>query len=281
MKTGQESWVIAAQKPGLDLKLKELWAYRDLLMLLVQRDFISFYKQTILGPLWFFIQPLLTTITFTLIFGHLAKLPTDGLPQSLFYMTGITLWNYFSECFTKTATAFKDNAAVFGKVYFPRLLAPLSTVISNLIRFGIQLFLLLICMGFYWCNGGEFQIGPIAMLFPVLILFTALQGLGLGLIVAALTTKYRDILFLLGFAIQLLMYSTTVIYPLSAAPEHLRWIITINPMTTMIEAFRYGLLGKGSFTLGMLGYTAGFTMTMLLTGLIAFNKAEKNFIDII
>lgn len=273
--------MISPQRSLIDLNLKDIWAYRDLLALLIHRDFVSFYKQTILGPLWFFIQPLLTTITFTVIFGQLARLSTDGLPKPLFYMAGITVWNYFAECLNKTSTVFKDNAGIYGKVYFPRLIVPLNIVISNLLRFSIQFVLFLGCLLFYHFKGISFHFTWTIAIFPFIILLSALQGLGLGMIIASLTVKYRDILFLVGFGLQLLMYSTTVIYPLSTTPENLRWIIAANPMTAVIETFRYGVLGKGSFNLMSIGYSFICASFLLLMGIILFNKAEKNFIDTI
>lgn len=264
-----------------DLKFGDVWRYRDLLLMFVKRDFVSFYKQTIFGPLWFFIQPILTTIVFTFVFGNLAGLSTDGLPQFLFYLSGVTAWNYFSDCITKTSTVFKDNANIFGKVYFPRLIMPLSIVASNLVRFGVQLIMLLIVMGYYAYIGSDFHITSAILVFPVLVITMALLGLGLGLIITAMTTKYRDLSFLVTFGVQLLMYGTTVIYPLSAAPEKYKWLIQLNPMTGIIEAFRYGFLGKGEFTLNSIGYPIIFTLIVLFLGIIIFNKTEKTFVDTI
>jgi len=263
----------------LDLKLKDVWHYRDLLLLLVRRDFVSFYKQTILGPLWFFIQPLFTTIIYTFIFGNLAGISTQGIPKPLFYMAGITAWNYFSECLTKTSTVFKDNAGVFGKVYFPRLIMPLSIVISNLIRFAVQMLLFLLMMAYFGFKGGAFHITSYVLLFPVLVILMALFGLGFGMIISALTTKYRDLVFLVSFGVQLLMYATTVVYPLSAAPEKYRWMIALNPMTPIIETFRLGFLGEGYFSWSHLGYSAAVTLIIVICGVIIFNKTERNFID--
>jgi len=274
--------VIEPQSSLLDLNLKDVWRYRDLLWLLVKRDFVSFYKQTILGPLWFFIQPLFTTIIFTFIFGNLAGLSTAGLPQPLFYMAGITAWNYFADCLTKTSTVFRDNAHIFGKVYFPRLIMPLSIVVSNLVRFGVQMLLFFVMIGYYLIQsemGSLFHPNVYVLLFPVLVLMMALLGLGLGLIITALTTKYRDLAFLITFGVQLMMYATTVIYPLSAAPLKYRWLIELNPMTGIIEAFRYGFLGQGVFTLDSFGYSVIFTLVSLLCGVLIFNKTEKSFVD--
>lgn len=282
MSKNEESWEIAPKNNLLDLKLKEVWAYRDLLGLLVRRDFVSFYKQTILGPLWFFIQPLFTTIIFTFIFGNLAGISTDGLPKPLFYMAGITAWNYFADCLTKTSTVFKDNASIFGKVYFPRLIMPLSIVVSNLVRFGVQMILFFVFMAYYYFNGAAFHINWAIVLFPVVVVLMALLGLGTGMIISAMTTKYRDLAFLVGFGVQLLMYATTVIYPLSTAIEKYptySWLIEYNPMTPIIETFRYGFLGEGSFSWGSLGYSTGVTLLFLVIGTLIFNKVEKTFVD--
>jgi lipopolysaccharide transport system permease protein len=262
-----------------DLKFKDVWHYRDLLVLFVKRDIVSFYKQTILGPLWFFIQPLFTTIIYTFIFGNLAAISTDGLPQFLFYLAGITTWNYFADCLTKTSTVFRDNSSIFGKVYFPRLILPLSIVIGNLLRFGVQMLLFFGMMGYYYWQGIIFTPTWSLLMFPLLILMMALLGLGLGLIVTAMTTKYRDLAFLVTFGVQLMMYTTTVIYPLSAATEKYKKIIELNPMTGIIEAFRYSFLGKGEFSAWSIGYSALITLLVLFFGIIIFNKTEKSFVD--
>lgn len=282
----EENWdmEITPKNNLFDLRLKDVWYYRDLLLLFVRRDFVSFYKQTILGPLWFFIQPIFTTIIFTFIFGNLAGISTDGLPQPLFYMAGITAWNYFAECLTKTSTVFKDNANIFGKVYFPRLIMPLSIVVSNLVRFGVQLLLFIIMIIYYLIIGKHFGPNWFILLFPVIVLLMACLGLGLGMIISAMTTKYRDLAFLVTFGVQLLMYATTVIYPLSTAIEKYpayAWIIQYNPMTPLIETFRYGFLGSGSFSWESLGYCAGITVLIMLSGIVVFNKVEKNFVDTI
>jgi lipopolysaccharide transport system permease protein len=276
-----EEWdlVIEGTNSLFDLKFKDIWRYRDLLMMFVKRDFVSFYKQTILGPLWFFIQPLFTTIIFTFIFGQLARISTDGLPQPLFYLAGITAWNYFADCLTKTSTVFKDNSNIFGKVYFPRLILPLSIVASNLVRFGVQLLLFFAMMGYYGWQGASFMPTWALLMFPIWVLMMALLGLGLGLIITAMTTKYRDLAFLVTFGVQLLMYTTTVIYPLSAAPEKYKRIIELNPMTGIIEAFRYSFLGKGEFSAWSVGYSALITILVLFFGIIIFNKTEKSFVD--
>lgn len=272
---------IEPQSSLFKLNLKDVWRYRDLLWLFVKRDFVSFYKQTILGPLWFFIQPLFTTIIFTFIFGNLAGISTDGLPQPLFYMAGITAWNYFADCLTKTSTVFKDNANIFGKVYFPRLIMPLSIVASNLVRFIVQMILFVMMIAYYTIQGANFHFTWAISLFPFLILLMALLGLGLGLIITALTTKYRDLAFLITFGVQLMMYATTVIYPLSAAPEKYRNLIALNPMTGIIEAFRFGFLGQGELTFQSLGYSTLVTLISLVLGVVIFNKTEKTFVDTI
>ena len=272
---------IEPQSSLFKLNLKDVWRYRDLLWLFVKRDFVSFYKQTILGPLWFFIQPLFTTIIFTFIFGNLAGISTDGLPQPLFYMAGITAWNYFADCLTKTSTVFKDNANIFGKVYFPRLIMPLSIVASNLVRFIVQMILFVIMIAYYALQGANFHFTWAVALFPYLVLLMALLGLGLGLIITALTTKYRDLAFLVTFGVQLMMYATTVIYPLSAAPEKYKNLIALNPMTGIIEAFRNGFLGQGELTFQSLGYSTLVTLISLVIGVVIFNKTEKTFVDTI
>lgn len=276
-----EQWdlIIEGKTSLFDLKLREVWHYRDLLLMFVKRDFVSFYKQTILGPLWFFIQPLFTTIIFTFVFGNLAGLSTDGLPKPLFYLAGVTAWTYFAECIIKTSTVFKDNSKIFGKVYFPRVIMPLSIVTSNLVRFCVQMLLFLGMMGYYWAVGAKFQVTWAISLFPLLILLMAMLGLGIGLIISAMTTKYRDLSFLVSFGVQLLMYLTTVIYPLSAAPEKYKWLISLNPMTAIIEAFRYAFLGQGDVTVWSLSYSAAVTLVIMILGVLIFNKTEKNFVD--
>ncbi len=275
-----EQWtlIIKPKSGWLDLHLSDLWRYRDLIIMFVHRDF-SLYKQTILGPLWFIIQPLLTTLTFTVIFGNVAQLSTDGLPKVLFYLSGVTAWSYFSECLLKTSETFNHNSNIFGKVYFPRLAVPVSIVISNLIKFGIQLGLFL---GFYfYFMAGNSSIRPTTALFllPLLLLMMAGLGLGAGIIVASLTIRYRDLRFLLQFGVQLLMYSTPVIVPLSRIPEQYRGIIAANPMSPIIETFRYGFLGAGTFSWELLGYSAIFTIVILAAGVLLFNHVEKTFMD--
>jgi lipopolysaccharide transport system permease protein len=279
----EEHWdlVIEGKFSLFDLKLNDVWRYRDLLMMFVKRDFISSYKQTILGPLWFFIQPLLTTIAFTFVFGNLAGISCDGLPKPLFYMAGITAWNYFSDCLNKTSSVFSANAGIFGKVYFPRLIMPLSIVVSNLMRFGVQIIMFICLVIYYKLSGTIIELNSTLFLFPILVLLMALLGLGLGMIITSLTTKYKDLQFLLQFGITLLMYATTVIYPLSSAPLKYKKWIELNPMTGIIEAFRYCFLGKGEFSTWSLGYSSLVTVIILFFGIIIFNRTERSFIDTI
>jgi lipopolysaccharide transport system permease protein len=282
----QENWDFEI-KPSthlFDLQLKEVWHYRDLLLLLVRRDFVSFYKQTILGPIWFFVQPIITILIYNLVFYNLAGIKTENIPAPLFYLAGTIIWNYFADCLTKTSTVFRDNSALLGKVYFPRLIMPLSIVLSNLIRFAVQFILFLVLMIVYWGKGIQIIPNSIVLLFPLLIIMIAALGLGLGMMVSAVTTKYRDLSFVVTFIVPLLMYTTTVIYPLSTAiskyPAY-SWIIKFNPLTAVIETLRYGFLGKGSFSWCLLGYSGGVTLIILLSGIIIFNKVERTFVDTI
>ena len=264
----------------LDLQLAELWAYRDLVYMYIKRDIVTFYKQTVLGPLWFIIQPVLTTIMFMFVFGNLAGISTDGIPQPLFYFSGIILWNYFADCLTRNSKVFVENQQVFGKVYFPRLVVPLSVTISNLVRFGIQFGIFLIIYGWYYFSGDAgVTLNTHALLLPVLILLVAGLSLGFGIIFSSMTTKYRDLTFLLTFAVQLWMYITPVIYPLSTIPQDKQWLILLNPMTSVIETFKYGMIGQGVFDWLHLGYSAIFMVILLLVGIIVFNKVEKGFMD--
>lgn len=271
--------VIQPRTRLLDLGLADVWRYRDLVLLFVRRDFVSSYKQTILGPIWFFIQPLLTTITFMIVFGRIAKIPTDGLPPLPFYLAGVTIWNYFAQTLTTVSTVFTANAAIFGKVYFPRLTMPLSIVISNLIRFGIQFALFLAVWAYYLAQNNNLHPNFYILLTPVLLAIMGLLGLGLGMIFSALTTKYRDLAMLLVFGVQLLMYATPVIYPLShLAPEY-RVFVLANPLSAVVETFRYAFLGSGTFSWGALGYSLAFTLAVLFVGTVIFNKVEKSFTD--
>ncbi|MEM8523939.1 MAG: ABC transporter permease [Bacteroidota bacterium] len=287
---GGDHWddVITSKKPVFDLRLREIWKYRDLLYLIVKRDFIALYKQTILGPVWFFIQPLLMTLMFTVVFGNIAGIPTDGIPKMVFYLSGFTVWTYFAEVFKKTATTFKDNQQIFGKVYFPRVIAPISITITNVLRLFIQLTLFL---GFYFyylfVEGVDMKPNMYILLFPFLLLLLAALSIGLGLIVTSFTTKYRDLVFLLQFGIRMGMYATPVIIPLSQWLEKYssyKWLALGNPMTPIIETFRYGFIGKGAFSdttliWQYLGYSTIFTIVVFVLGLAIFNRTEKNFMD--
>ncbi|WP_395052109.1 ABC transporter permease [Flavobacterium sp.] len=270
---------IKSENSLLSINYKEVWSYRDLLYMLVKRDFITFYKQTILGPLWFIIQPILTMLIYVLLFGQVAKLSTDGMPQIPFYLCGITIWNYFSECLTKTSTVFKDNASVFGKVYFPRLIMPLSIIFSGLMKFGIQFGLFILIILYY--TFVEYQIRPNLWIFltPLLVLLMATFALGLGMIFSSLTTKYKDLVFLLTFGIQLFMYATPVVYPASAMPEKFKFLNDYNPLSGIFECFRYAYLGTGNFNPSNLIFSTLSIFTLLIFGVIIFNKVEKSFMD--
>jgi lipopolysaccharide transport system permease protein len=271
--------IIKPKRNLLDLRLGELWRYRDLVILFVRRDFVSAYKQTILGPLWYLIQPLLTTIIFTVIFGSIAKLPTDGLPQFLFYMSGTVIWTYFSDCLSKTSVTFVSNSNLFGKVYFPRLAVPVSILISSLITFLIQFAFFLVFMLFFVLQGASIHPNLWILFSPVLVLMMAGLGLGFGIIISALTTKYRDLRFLVQFGVQLLMYATPVIYPASSIPARYRTLIAANPMTSIVETFRYAFLGAGSVDPGQLLYSFAFTVIVVAVGVIIFNRVEATFMD--
>ena len=270
---------ITAKNSLFDLRLREIWQYRDLLVLFVRRDFVAKYKQTILGPVWFFIQPIFQTAVLAIVFGRMAGLSTDGVPPILFYLAGITAWNYFSNCLRSTSNTFAANASLFGKVYFPRVVTPLSVVISNLIQFGIGLLLFLLLYAYFALTGSQFRCNSMVTLIPLLVVLMGFMGLGLGMLISALTTKYRDLQYLVDFGVQLLMYGTPVIIPLSAVPEKYKATILINPMTGIIETFKYGFFGTGTFSWGLIGYSTAFTIVAFLGGLLIFNKTEKNFMD--
>ncbi|WP_346883652.1 ABC transporter permease [uncultured Algibacter sp.] len=286
MKDEQWLYTISSKKKLIDLNFKEIWRYRDLVLLFVKRDIVTVYKQTILGPLWYFIQPLFTSLIFTLIFNNLASIPTgDGVPPFLFNLAGITCWNYFKTCLIDTSDTFKKNQGVFGKVYFPRVVMPLSVVISNLLKFGIQI-LVFICFYIYFkgftSNAYNTTLQLEIVLLPVVIILMALLGLGFGMIISSMTTKYRDLTFLLTFAVQLLMYGSAVMYPLSYFKEKLpniSWLVEYNPMSVIIETFRFITLGVGEFSLPMLVYVSSVSVLVFFIGLIIFNKTEKSFID--
>jgi lipopolysaccharide transport system permease protein len=273
------SLVIRPKTGWFDLHLGDLWRYRDLTMLFVWRDFVAQYKQTVLGPVWHLIQPLFTTILFTLIFGRVAKLPTDSLPPMLFYMAGITCWNYFAECLNRSAGTFVNNASIFGKVYFPRLTVPVSVVISNIIKFGIQFTLFFAMLAYYYAKGAPIHPNALILLTPALVLIMAALGLGAGIIVSSLTIRYRDLQVLITFGVQLLMYATPVIYPLSMISGKYRWLVLANPMSALVETFRYAFLGAGTFDLMNLGYSAAVTLIILFIGIVLFNHVERTFMD--
>ena len=278
----EKEWdlVIGPKAALLDLNLKEVWRYRDQLWLFVKRDFSAQYKQTILGPLWHFIQPIFTTIVFILVFGKIANIPTDGIEPVLFYMSGISIWNYFSACLTATSNTFVANAGIFGKVYFPRLVIPLSTVLSNMVKLGIQFSLLLAVMIWLGIKNNSFHFGASWLLVPLLVLMMAGLGLGLGIIISSLTTKYRDFSVLIGFAVQLLMYATPIAYPLSFLKDKsfASWIAW-NPLTPIVEAFRYALFGTGTVNTTGLMFSAGFIVLILFIGMVIFSKVERTFMD--
>lgn len=278
----EENWdlVIEPKNKWYQLDLGAVWKYRDLLMLLVRRDFVSVYKQTILGPLWLFIQPVLTTLTFTIIFGNIAHISTDGIPPMLFYLAGITLWTYFSDCLNKTSNTFVANAGVFGKVYFPRLVMPLSVLVSNLIKLAIQMLLFLIVWIYFLVKGAGFQPNYIYMIsVPFLIILMAGLGLGFGILISSLTTKYRDLTFLIGFGVQLLMYASPIVYPLSSVPEKYRYLLLLNPISSIIEGFKFVFLGTGVWNWEALGYSTIFMGAMLLLSMLVFKRVEKTFMD--
>jgi lipopolysaccharide transport system permease protein len=282
-----DSWlyVISSKKKLIDFNFKEIWQYRDLLFLFVKRNVITVYKQTILGPLWYLIQPLFTSVIFTVIFNDLAEIPTGVAPAFLFNLAGITSWNYFKECFVGTSNTFVSNQAIFGKVYFPRVIVPMSTVVSNLIKYGIQI---LVFIGFYlyyvFIKGKAIQPDSALLLFPVLVIVMGLLGLGFGMIISSMTTKYRDMTFLVNFGVQLLMYASAVMYPVSFFKKKLpslAWLVEYNPMTTVIEAFRFMAFGVGDYSVEKLFYAVVFSVIIFLIGLVVFNKTEKSFIDTI
>lgn len=277
----KQNWdiVIKPQSSWLDLRLKELWSYKDLIYLFVKRDFISIYKQTILGPLWFFIQPILTTIMFSLVFGFFGGLETDGMPGPLFYLTGLTLWNYFSDCLTKTSETFTKNQNIFGKVFFPRLIVPISITISSLLKFAIQFVLFAAVWSYYYFVSPAFVNPKIEILIvPALIVMMAGLSLGFGIIFSSITTKYKDMNFLLAFGVQLLMYASSVVIPISMMGKY-AWVFKLNPMVNIIEAFKYCFLGVGEFSWMWLGYSFAFMCVLLFFGIIIFNRVEKSFMD--
>ena len=273
---------ITPKNKFFSLNLKEVWQYRDLLFLFVKRDVVTMYKQTVLGPLWYLIQPLFTSITFTIIFNNLAGITTGTVPPFLFNLAGITIWNYFTACLTGTSNTFGSNAGIFGKVYFPRLIVPISIVISNLIKFGIQFFIFIVFYIIYYMQGAVVSLNSSVVFFPLLVILMGVLGLGLGMFISSLVTKYRDFSYLIGFGVQLLMYVSAVMYPLALIKEkipHYAWLVQYNPLAYIIETTRYMLLNVGEISIVGLLYTTVVTIVLLLVGILIFNKTEKSFID--
>ncbi len=286
METDKEHWDIEIKQRGsnFSLNIKEVWQYRDLLQMYVRRDVVTIYKQTVLGPLWFIIQPLFTTIMYMFVFGNIAQIPTDGLPQPLFYLSGILCWGYFSDCMGKASGTFLGNAGVFSKVYFPRLVVPISSVISNLVRLIIQLGLFLAVYFYFVYNGTDIKPNIYILFFPLLVLMLAGLGLGFGILISSVTTKYRDMAILFGFVTGLWMYATPIIYPLSVMKEKYEeymWIIQLNPLTSIVEALRYGFMGAGTVDWFWLGYSFVVTIIVIILGSWVFNKVERSFIDVV
>jgi lipopolysaccharide transport system permease protein len=271
--------IIKPKNKLFDIDFKELWQYRDLFSMFVKRDIITQYKQTILGPAWFFIQPAITTIMYMIVFGGIAGIPTDGLPQPMFYLAGIVCWQYFADCLNKTSSTFTTNQAIFGKVYFPRLIVPLSTVASNLVRMGIQFLMFLAVYIYYILVGVAIAPNIYILLLPLLILMLAGLSLGFGIIISSMTTKYRDLTILFTFIVQLWMYATPIIYPLSSMSPKRQWIMALNPVTSIVETFKYGTMGVGTFSWGQLGYSFGFMVVLMVIGIVIFNKVQRSFMD--
>jgi len=275
----QYTTIIKPKNKLLDIDFKELWKYRDLFSMFVKRDIITQYKQTILGPTWFFIQPALTTIMYMVVFGGIAKISTDGLPQPMFYLAGIVCWQYFSDCLNKTSSTFTANQGIFGKVYFPRLIVPLSTVASGLVRMSIQFLMFAAVYVYYLFMGVSVAPNAYVLLLPVLILMLAGLSLGFGIIISSMTTKYRDLTILFTFVVQLWMYATPIIYPLSTMSPDKQWIMALNPVTSIVETFKYGTMGVGTFSWLQLGYSFGFMVVLLAIGIVVFNKVQRSFMD--
>jgi lipopolysaccharide transport system permease protein len=271
--------LIKPKRGIFDINLKEIWAYRDLIILFVRRDFVAKYKQTILGPFWFILNPLISTLMYTLVFAGIAKIPTEGMPPQLFYLSGIVAWSYFAACLNGTSSTFVNNANIFGKVYFPRLVSPISVIISSMVQLAIQLLLLASFMIYYSLTGYHIQMNFHLLYLPFLLIDLALLGLGFGIIFSAMTTKYRDLTNFLGFGVQLWMYITPVIYPSSAVPEKYRILVFLNPVAPLVEACKFGLIGAGEFNPIKLLYSFIFTVVLLFVGVILFNRTEQNFMD--
>lgn len=284
MNQTEEHWDISIEpKPKwYDIRLKEIFRFKDLLLLFVRRDFVALYKQTILGPIWFFIQPIITSLTFTVIFSNLANISTDGVPALLFYMSGVTLWNYFSDTLLKTSDTFTANAGIFGKVYFPRMIVPISIVVSNMIKLAVQFSLFLVVWIFYFVTTSKVHPNSAIILIPFLILLMGFMGLAFGIIISSLTTKYRDLKFLVSFGVQLMMYASPIVFPMSLVNEHYakyKILFILNPVSSIIETFKYAFLGVGEFNWWHLSYSLGFTIVLLIVGLIVFHRVEKSFMD--
>lgn len=271
--------VIKPKDKLFDIDFKELWKYRDLFSMFVKRDIITQYKQTVLGPLWFFIQPAFTTIMYMVVFGGIAGIPTDGLPQPMFYLAGIVCWQYFSDCLNKTSSTFTANQGIFGKVYFPRLIVPLSTVASGLVRLAIQFLMFIVVYIYYLSIGVHVAPNAYLLLLPVLIFMLAGLSLGFGILISSMTTKYRDLTILFSFVVSLWMYATPIIYPLSTMSPKRQWIMALNPLTSIVETFKYGTMGVGTFSWGQLGYSFGFMVLLMALGIVVFNKVQRSFMD--
>jgi lipopolysaccharide transport system permease protein len=278
-----EKWdlVIGPKRGWLDFNLRDIWLYRDLVLHFVKRDFVAFYKQTILGPLWYIIQPLLTTLVFTIIFGKVARIPTDGIPPFIFYLSGTVAWGYFADCLKETSDTFITNSKIFGKVYFPRLTVPLSVVIISLVKFGIQFMLFLGFLAYFVAGNAPVKPKPnlFILLLPVLLLQMAILGLGTGILISSMTTKYRDIKFLVGFGIQLWMYATPVVYSVSVVPERFRFFYMLNPVASIVQNFRHAFLGTGMVSGVDILISWAVTMLLLFAGIILFNRVDKTFMD--
>jgi ABC-type polysaccharide/polyol phosphate export systems, permease component len=286
MEPEKEHWdiIIKPKTEKFSLNYKEIWKYRDLVKMYIRRDIVTQYKQTVLGPIWYVIQPLFTSLMYFVVFGGIANISTDGLPHILFYMSGLLCWNYFSECMAKGSGTFAGNAGVFSKVYFPRLVVPLSGAISGLLRFGIQFALFIGIYIYYYIQGAPIHPNGTVLLFPLLAMMSALMGLGFGIIISSITIKYRDLAILFGFVTYLWMYATPIIYPLSAIPNKVKsfkWIVELNPMTSIVETMRYSFMGEGAFSWAALCYSFVVTILVVIVGSWIFNKMERNFIDVV
>ena len=280
-KIEKQRWdlIIEPQRGWFDIHLNDLWRYRDLVLLFVKRDFVTFYKQTILGPLWYIINPIVNTIVFTIIFGKLAKISTDGTPPFIFYMAGTVAWGYFATCLTGTSNTFVANAGIFGKVYFPRLTVPVSKVIIGLLQFGIQFTIFIAFFSYFMWQGADVRPNYLILTLPLILLQMAVLGLGFGILISSLTTKYRDLTFAMGFAVQLWMYATPVVYPLSIVPEKYRMLSAMNPMTSIVESFRAAFLGASAIEPVHIACSVTITLLVFIVGIIMFSRIEKTFMD--